>query len=41
ARQAAAEARIMADPNVQMLMQRFDASIIPDSIEPILDEENA
>lgn len=41
ARQAAAEARIMADPNIQMLLQRFDASIVPDSIEPIENEEKA
>jgi DNA polymerase-3 subunit gamma/tau len=39
ARQAEAERLIQADPNVQMLMQRFDASIIPDSIQPISGEE--
>lgn len=41
ARQAEAERRIHADPNVQMLMQRFDASIIPESIEPMTSEEKA
>ncbi len=41
ARQAEAERRIHADPNVQMLMQRFDASIIPESIEPMASEEKA
>jgi DNA polymerase III subunit gamma/tau len=41
ARQAEAERRIHADPNVQMLMQRFDASILPESIEPMTSEEKA
>mgnify|MGYP000315465467 CR=1 FL=1 len=41
ARQAEAERLIHADPNIQMLMQRFDASIIPESIEPMTSEEKA
>ena len=41
ARQAEAERNIHADPNVQVLMQRFDASIIPDSIQPISGEEKS